>query len=78
MLSLTHENNYTESLSKLKKANSRKNLEYDFKLFLSYNIKPNNKYYKDFGTIYPQANTRIYCYNHRLIHYRPYTLFLML
>ena len=52
-ITLTQDNKYAEAISKLKTANSNKNFENDLKRYITYDIKPEDKYYRDSWTIYP-------------------------
>lgn len=52
-ITLTQDNKYAEAISKLKNANSNKNYEKDLKRYITYDIKPEDKYYRDSWTIYP-------------------------
>jgi hypothetical protein len=53
VIALTQDNKYAEAISKLKTANSNKNFENDLKRYITYEIKPEDKYYRDSWTIYP-------------------------
>lgn len=52
-ITLTQDNKYEEAISKLKTANSNKNFENDLKRYITYDIKPEGRYYRDSWTIYP-------------------------
>ena len=52
-ITLIQDNKYEEAITKLKNANSNKNFENDLKRYITYDIKPEDNYYRDSWTIYP-------------------------